>query len=116
MRTQHHQEHLSFEKVWQMFQESDKRWEKKFNKLEGFFTSQWEKFIEALISGDLINLLKERNIHVNQTATRVKTIYRDKQYEFDIIAMNGEEMVVVEVKTTLNIADVNYFLEDLKEF
>jgi len=131
MRTQHHQhEHPTFEKVWQMFQQTDKEiqedrrkakeahilWEKKFNKLEGFFTSQWGKFIEALVSGDLINLLKERNIFVNRTTTRAKTIYKGREYEFDIIAINGNEIVVIEVKTNLKVEDVKEFLDELKVF
>ena len=38
------------------------------------------------------------------------------QYEYDIIATNGKEIVVVEVKTTLKVQHIKYFLEDLKKF
>ncbi|MCX6154832.1 MAG: hypothetical protein NT007_11810, partial [Candidatus Kapabacteria bacterium] len=37
-------------------------------------------------------------------------------YEFDIIAENGNEIVVVEVKTTLRPRDIKEFLDELKIF
>ena len=39
-----------------------------------------------------------------------------KQYEFDIIVHNGDEIIVVEVKTTLDVDDVKHFIEKLKCF
>ena len=33
------------------------------------------------------------------------------KFEIDILAVNGVEIVVVEVKTTLRLKDVNYFIE-----
>lgn len=126
-------EKLDFEKVWFMFQETDKKFletrqqfqetdkrfkdtDKKLNKLEYLFTSQWGKLIESLVEGDLINLLNNWGIKVHSTATRVKSFYNDRQFEFDIIAENGDEIVVVEVKTTLKPEDVTEFLEELQEF
>ena len=108
-----------FDKVWLMFQETDKKFQetdKKLNKLEHLFTSQWGKFVESLVEGDLINMLNNRGIKVNQTATRVKGFHKDRQYEFDIIAENGVEVVIVEVKTTLRPDDITEFLDELSEF
>jgi len=90
--------------------------DKKINDLERLFTSQWGKLIESLVEGDLIRILNERNIKVNLAYTRVKGIFEGKQFEFDVIAENGEEVVVVEVKTTLKPKDVNDFIKDLKLF
>ena len=39
-----------------------------------------------------------------------------EHYEFDILAENGEEVVVVEVKTTLRAEDVAQFLGKLGKF
>jgi len=66
------------------------------------------------VEGDLVNLLVQRGIAIADTTTRLK----GKQpgggnYEFDIIAHNGEEVVVVEVKTTLRPDDVKNFLDKL---
>ena len=41
---------------------------------------------------------------------------RGDNYEYDIIAVNGKEIVVVEVKTTLKVNSVKDFLESLRKF
>lgn len=113
------QDQLNFDKIWLMFKETDRKFketDKKLRKLESLFTSQWGKLIEALVEGDLIKLLNSRGIPVNITLTRVKNYYNNRQYEFDIIAENGKQVVVVEVKTTLKIEDVKEFIEELKIF
>ena len=123
---------LSFEKVWQMFQETNEMFretDKKFQetdkivqenareikKLEALFTTQWGKLMETLVEGDLVNLLKARGVDVRDTAQRVKGNYKGTSYEFDIIARNGEEVVIVEVKTTLRIKDVRNFIKKLRK-
>ena len=50
------------------------------------------------------------------THQNVKHSSEKGQYEYDIIATNGKEIVVVEVKTTLRVQYVKHFLEDLKKF
>jgi RecB family endonuclease NucS len=119
MKTQQHTEPLSFDKVWQMFQETReqmKETDKKINKLEGFFTGQWGKFMESLVEGDLVRLLKQRKIDIEETYPRAKRMYKGKEIEIDIIAANGTDVVAVEVKTIMKVEDVNYFLDKLKIF
>jgi len=81
--------------------------------LSSLFTSQWGKLVEWLVEGDLVKLLNEHGIAVEQTLQRVKGNKDGQNYEFDIIAVNGHEMVIVEVKTTLRVEDVNDFHEKL---
>ncbi len=100
------------------FQETDKQFketDKKLNKLEHLFTSQWGKLIESLVAGDLIKLLNKKGIEVHYLNTRISGIYNKRQFEFDIIAQNDNETVVVEVKTTLKPDDIKDFIEDLKQ-
>ena len=129
---------LNFENVWLLFKETDrlfkeqskaterfimeqsKETEKKFQetdnrmkKLQGLFTSQWGKLIESLVKGDLVNVLNGRGIPVHDTYERRKGIHNGTNYEFDIIASNGKEVVFVEVKTTLRPDDVKHFIEKL---
>jgi hypothetical protein len=107
---------LNFEQVWLMFQETSKMFEqtdKKINKLEALFTSQWGKLVESLVEGDLIKLLKEKGIGVERTLQRVRGNHEGMNYEYDIIAVNGSEIVIVEVKTTLRTQDVTDFHEKL---
>ena len=98
-----------------------KETDKAFKKLYAQFNSQWSKLVESLVEGKLVELLRARDIDVNETYTRVQRSYTDEKgklqsREIDIIAANGKEVVAVEVKTTLKPDDVKYFLETLKIF
>jgi len=107
---------LDFQQVWQMFQETDlkfKQTDKKIKELTALFTSQWGKLVESLVEGDLIKLLTARGIKVESTIQRRKGHREGQNFEFDLIAINGEELVIVEVKTTLRPQDVNDFHEKL---
>ena len=102
-----------FRETAQQFSETDR----KIKELNTLFTSQWGKLIESLVAGDLVNLLNQRGIAVNDTVMRLKgKLLNGYQYEFDIIAHNGDEVVVVEVKTTLRPNDVKDFIEKLQNF
>ena len=70
--------------------------DRKLNQLEKPFTSQWGKLMESLVEGDLVNLLIQRGIPIADTTTRLKGKRPDgSNYEFDIIAHNGEEMFLI---------------------
>jgi len=129
---------LNFEKIWQLFQETDRRFketdlkfqetdrqfketglkfqetDKKMKALQELFEGQWGKLMESLVEGDLIHLLDKRGIRVSDTSTRRKGTRNGESYEFDIIAHNGEEIVIVEVKTTLRSKSVKQFIERLQ--
>ncbi len=126
-------EKLDFEKVWLLvqetakrFQETDKKFQetdrqmketdKKLRQLEELFTSQWGKLMEKLVEGDLLKLLNARGLKANFVHSRTKGTFENKKFEFDLIAVNGDEIVVVEVKTTLRPDDVKDFIKNLKLF
>jgi hypothetical protein len=121
---------LDFQQVWLMFKETDKKFQetdklltekfqeteklfketdKKIRKLDQLFTSQWGKLVESLVKGDLIKLLKRKGIGVERTQQRVEGNHKGQNFEYDIIAINGAEIVIVEVKTTLRPDDVDDF-------
>jgi Holliday junction resolvase len=128
---------LTFEKVWKMFQETDKKFQetdrkfqetdekikktsdqiretsREITRLERQFTSMWGKLVESLVEGDLIRLLNERGIAVERTHQRVSGKRKGQNFEFDIIAVNGDEIVVVEVKTTLKSDHIIHFISKL---
>ena len=72
--------------------------------------------MESLVEGDLVPLLQARGIAVRSTITRMQGRRNGDHYEFDILAGNGDGVVVVEVKTTLQAGDVAHFLEKLGKF
>ncbi|MBB1077953.1 hypothetical protein HUU62_26495 [Rhodoferax sp. 4810] len=117
---------VTYEEILNLFREvaeAQKETERKFqdtdrklNQLEKLFTSQWGKLMESLVEGDLVALLKNRGILIADTTMRLKGKSPDGgNYEFDIIAHNGAEVVVVEVKTTLRPQDVKDFIERLNQ-
>ena len=95
---------------------SQKETDKQIKKTEALFNTQWGRLMESLVEGDLVPILNQQGIHVENTSTNVKKRSRDDNYEYDIIAQNGQEVVVVEVKTTLRVNDVKDFLISLGKF
>ena len=82
--------------------------------LEQLFTSQWGKLMESLVEGDLLDILNRQGFQVTDISSRYKGRLKDGgNFEFDLIAYNGKEVIVVEVKTTLRPDDVKTFLDKL---
>ncbi|MDE2848993.1 MAG: hypothetical protein OXP74_00115 [Acidobacteriota bacterium] len=100
------------EELDRQMRETDRR----LQKAEDLFTTQWGKLMESLVRGDLANLLDGRGIGVRSLAQRTLTRRGGESYEVDIMAVNGEEIVVVEVKTTLRPEDVRRFRSKLVSF
>lgn len=92
------------------FKETDKRVKEAFDLFEG----QWGKLIESLVEGDLVRILQERGVMIRDTSRRRKGSFQGTNYEFDIIAHNGNEIVVVEVKTTLYVKHIHMFSRKLE--
>ena len=93
-----------------------KETDRQLKKTESQFNSQWGKLIESLVEGDLVPLLRGYGIDVESTHDNVRGRRNGEHYEYDILAINGEEVVVVEVKTTLRSEDVTHFLGKLPKF
>ena len=90
--------------------------DRRMDKLDELFNGQWGKLIESLVEGDLTRLLQRRGIAVQHTVSNPRQNYGERRWEFDIVAINGEEVVVVEVKTTLRVPDIDRFVGRLNEF
>jgi hypothetical protein len=96
----------------EQMQETDRR----LKKAEDLFTTQWGKLMQSLVRGDLVRLLDGRGIGVRSLAHQTLARRGGESYEVDIVAVNGEEIVVVEVKTTLRPEDVRRFRSKLGRF
>nr|VFJ57352.1 MAG: Uncharacterised protein family UPF0102 [Candidatus Kentron sp. DK] len=113
------------ESVWAFLQETARQMREtdreiktlgqEIKEAKNLFTTQWGKLIESLVEGRLIELLNRRNIPVYDTSTRVKGNRDGRPYEFDIIAHDGDRIVIVEVKTTLRPDDVRKFIDKLRD-
>ena len=125
-RKEHEEWKKKFEKTQEEWRKENEQWRKEQNKrmkkfeeglveTRGFFEKQWSKFLESLVEGDLIPLLQKRGIDVTHTLQNIHGNPKGDNFEFDIIAVNGGEIVVVEVKTTLTNKHVKEFLAKLEK-
>ena len=92
--------------------EQMRRTDIKLDKFIGDTGNRWGRLGENLVKGNLAQKLKERGVRVEKVITNAKY----SGIEFDIIAINGKEIVVVEVKATLDPSDVDGFKENMGKF
>ncbi len=105
------------------FKETDARLDKRFQetdqeikKLSGLFTSQWGKMIEALVEPNALKLFQDRGIQVQYVYRRVEVNRNGQTMELDLLLENSDEVVVIEVKSTLRVDNVQDFLEKMQQF
>ena len=67
------------------------------------------------MEGDLLRVLNSAGINVKNTYMNVKSDFGEDHYEYDIVAGNGEEAVIVEVKTTLRVKHIKIFFTRFKK-
>ena len=98
--------------------EAVKKTMRSIDKTNGNFNSKWGRFLEDLVEGDLVHLLNKRRIQVAKINSRVKYLRPDNSIgaEYDLIAVNGSEIVVFEIKTTLSAENLNTFVKKLIKF
>jgi len=99
-----------------LIKEIARKADRRMNKMRGMFDNRWGMLVESLVEGDLVNLLQSWNIPVRHTHSHSHGRRNGEHFEFDILAVNGEQVVVVEVKTTLRPEDVDHFLGKLAKF
>ena len=93
-----------------------KETDRRLKRAEALFTTQWGKLMESLVEGDLVKLRRERQVQVERLSQRTEQSRDGEHYELDILAVNGTEVVAVEVKTTLRPEDVGRFRSKLERF
>ena len=116
---QMHETGRQMHETGRQMQETDRRMQEtdeRLRKLDELFNGQWSRLMEALVEGDLVKLLSQRGIEVDHTVCNLKSRKGAPRWEIDIIAANGDEVVVVVVKTTLEVRQVADFIETLKVF
>ncbi|MBR4786614.1 MAG: hypothetical protein IK013_01850 [Bacteroidales bacterium] len=90
---------------------------KHVKQLSKMYTSNWRKLIEALAKPACLKLFKDLGIGITQVYQEArKGEFPDGSMEVDVILCNTTVAVVVEVKTTCKVEDVDYFLEQMEHF
>ena len=116
-RTEEAQQRLG-EKL-EITQKIVKEQSKSLKRASGNFTSKWGRFLEGFVKGTLVALLQKRGIEVSRLQRRMNIpseVPGESAGDFDLVALNGKEIVVVEVKTTLTTPKLEKFLAHLKKF
>ena len=103
--------------AWQKAQaERNVRVEKEIFRILGDGDNRWGMLIEALVEGNLLKILRDAGIGVDDATARRRSMRRGIWREYDLVAVGEREAVVVEVKTTLRMADVARFTERIRDF
>ena len=90
---------------------------KSLNEANGNFNNKWGHFLENFLEGDLVKLLNKWDIPVDRILPNLVVKKSGVVVaEYDLVAVNGVEIVVVEVKTTLEKDHVGRFIKKLKDF
>ncbi len=111
-----------FERVWQMFQETDKKFQEsaeQLKKLEDLFIGRWGRFMEVLVDSGAVKSLRDYGLSINRSAGNVKEEMPNGEgrgMEIDVLCWGDELIVAVEVKTTLKTEDVREHEERLGRF
>ena len=108
-------------RVGRLQEETDKKIKElteNINQANGNFNTKWGAFLESLVKGDLVGLLRTRGIEVERILSKLEFSRPDGSVggEYDLVALGIGEVVVVEVKTSLKTGDVDGFLKNLKNF
>ncbi|MCZ0931652.1 MAG: hypothetical protein OXJ52_00645 [Oligoflexia bacterium] len=92
--------------------EQMRRTDRKLDKPIGDTGNYWGPLGEDLVKGNLAQRLRERGIKVEGVMTNAKF----RGIEFDIIAVNKKETVVVEVQAILDPSDITKFKKNMERF
>jgi len=117
------------QEVWTLFRETDKRFketarrfketDKKIQRVSenvDKLTGKWGRFVEGLVAPGITRLFNERAIKIETVSQRVKTHRGAETMEIDVLGVNHKDAVLVEVKSTLGVDDVNEHIERLENF
>lgn len=96
--------------------ERNVRVEKEIFRILGDGDNRWGMLIEALVEGNLLKILRDAGIGVDDATARRRSMRRGIWREYDLVAVGERDAVVVEMKTTLRLADVARFTERIRDF
>jgi hypothetical protein len=112
----------AIDEVWKLFKATDARLDRQFSetdqklrRLEGLFGMQWGRLLEALVAPAALQLFRDRGVDIHSSYQRQKSRINGRTMELDIVLENEIDSVVIEVKSLVNVEDVNDFLQDLAE-
>ena len=113
-RVSHTVEELG-QKLEQVSQENQ-RVNRQLSKQLGELGGKWGLFVENMVTPACENLFVSRGIPVHEVTQRTKRRRQGETLEIDVLVTNAGHVLVVEVKSTLGIEDIQDFVLDLERF
>ena len=96
-------------------QETDRRMQatdQRINKIVGDWGNSWGNLAESLTTAGLVKRFQEHGVNIERIIENMHT----RDTEFDLIGVNGKEVIVVEVKARLRVEDVPRYVKKLRSF
>lgn len=91
--------------------------DKAVNQIAGLFTTQWGQLVESLVEPGCVEQFRKIGMDISRTMQRIERADPDgRQMEIDVLLVNGKEVVAVEVKANLKVANVEKHEENLGHF
>ena len=108
---------LQIQSIQRMERSIDKSIAKAVNQIAGLFTTQWGQLVESLVEPGCVEQFRKIGIDISRTMQRIERADPDgRQMEIDVLLVNGKEIVAVEVKAKLKVANVEKHEENLGRF
>ncbi|GHV80406.1 hypothetical protein AGMMS49944_21970 [Spirochaetia bacterium] len=116
-------EGLTFEKVWAMFKETDRKMQetaqqmKATDKRLGELSNRFGEIVEYMVAPNLIEKFSEIGLSFQETSNNKVILDKDGTFlfEVDVLLENGDKALLVETKSKPSTEDVNDHLERLRK-
>lgn len=111
-----------FQETDRRFQETDRRFQETDRRLRqlsediGRLGNRLGEFVEGMVAPAVVRLFQARGIPVHEVHQRVAASRQDVDMEVDLLVVNDEDVVAIEVKSKVSVADVDDFVEQLGHF
>jgi len=107
-----HEVKKSDKEVRALFKEN----EKIDKELTDLFFSPWEQIIDSLVEKEIFEIMQSRGINITSIARELEGYKNGRRKGFDFLLSSTDEVVVGQVRITLDISSIKTFLEELAEF
>ena len=108
-----------FQETDRKFQDTDRKFQETDRTLKEVLTSTGRlgnrlgEFVEEMVKPAVVRLFRERGIEVHEVHRGVSAQRGDESIEVDLLVVNDTDLVAVECKSSLSVADVNDHLDRL---
>ncbi len=98
-----------------LFKETDRQLKETGKKIDNL-TGKWGKFVEGFVVPAAEWLFEDWGIEIHEVYQRVRKRQNNRGMEIDILAINSEYAVLIEVKSTLGVGDIEEHIERMGKF